>query len=143
MAILAGFLTFVLVLNCLLLILLVLIQLPKKEAGVGAAFGTGTTDVLFGAGSGNALTKITKVSATIFLGISLILSVVNTARASRDGRSVAEQLQKLQGTAPQTATNTAAPTLNLLLNTNAPAAVTNLTATTNPPVAPATPAPNN
>jgi len=144
MGILAGFLTVVLVLNCLLLILLVLIQLPKKEAGVGgAAFGTGATDVLFGAGSGNALTKITKFSAALFMGISLVLSVVNTARASRDGRSVTEQLQKRQGAAESpTPTNPVAPALNLLLNTNAPAG-TNVSPATNPPAATAAPgAPN-
>ena len=130
MGILAGFLTVILVLNCLLLILLVLIQLPKKEAGVGSAFGSGTTDVLFGAGSGNALTKITKVSATLFLGLSLVLSVINTSRASRNGRSVAEQLQKMQAVpAPRTSTNAVAPALNLLVNTNAPAAA-NVTNTT-------------
>ena len=41
MDILIWFLTFILILNSLLLILLVLIQLPKKEAGLGQAFGGG------------------------------------------------------------------------------------------------------
>ncbi|MDR3378172.1 MAG: preprotein translocase subunit SecG, partial [Verrucomicrobiae bacterium] len=63
MSFIAGILTFVLVLNCLFLILLVLVQLPKKDAGAGIAFGGGTADALFGAGSGNALTKITKWAA--------------------------------------------------------------------------------
>ena len=39
MSFLIGLLTVVLVLDCVLLILLVLIQLPKKEAGAGVAFG--------------------------------------------------------------------------------------------------------
>ena len=39
-------LTALLVLNCLLLILLVLIQLPKKDAGAGMAFGGGAADAL-------------------------------------------------------------------------------------------------
>ena len=59
MIFITGLLTFVIVLNALLLILLVLVQLPKKDAGAGMAFGAGTADALFGAGSGNALTKIT------------------------------------------------------------------------------------
>jgi len=42
MSFIAGLLTFVLVVNCLLLILLVLVQLPKKDAGAGMAFGAGT-----------------------------------------------------------------------------------------------------
>src|SRR3569832_388070 len=77
MQLLLTFLTVLLVLNCLLLTLLVLIQLPKKEAGAGLAFGGGATDALFGAGSGNALTKLTKYSAGAFLGLSLILGVMN------------------------------------------------------------------
>ena len=38
-----GLLTVVLVLDCTLLILLVLIQLPKKDAGAGIAFGGAAT----------------------------------------------------------------------------------------------------
>jgi preprotein translocase subunit SecG len=71
-----GFLTVILVLNCLLLILLVLIQLPKKEAGAGLAFGGAATDALFGAGSGNALTKITKYATVVFFALSLVLAVL-------------------------------------------------------------------
>ena len=39
MGFIPGLFTVVLVLDCLLLIFLVLIQLPKKEAGAGLAFG--------------------------------------------------------------------------------------------------------
>lgn len=90
MSILIGLLTFVLVLDCLVLILLVLMQLPKKEAGAGLAFGSGTTDAIFGAGTGNALTQATKYAAGIFLGLSLILSVLN-ARYSRHNTSTLDQ----------------------------------------------------
>ena len=77
MSFLIGLLTVVLVLNCVLLIFLVLIQLPKKEAGAGLAFGGGATDALFGAGSGNVLTKITKWCAGILFGLSMILTMLN------------------------------------------------------------------
>ncbi len=60
MSFIAGILTVLMVINCVLLILLVLVQLPKKDAGAGLAFGGGAADALFGAGSGNVLTKITK-----------------------------------------------------------------------------------
>ena len=46
----SGILTVLLVLNSVLLILLVLVQLPKKDAGAGIAFGGGAADALFGAG---------------------------------------------------------------------------------------------
>ncbi len=55
-----GLFRFALVVDCVLLVLLVLIQLPKKDAGLGVAFGGAATDALFGAGAGNAITKITK-----------------------------------------------------------------------------------
>ena len=50
-------LTIILFLISLFLILLVLVQLPKKDAGLGTAFGGGTTDALFGAGAGNTPTE--------------------------------------------------------------------------------------
>lgn len=93
MSFVAGLLTAVLVLDSLLLILLILVQLPKKEAGVGQAFGGGATDALFGAGTGNALTKMTKYAATIFLALCLVLYIMGGA-ARRGGSSIREQLKK-------------------------------------------------
>ena len=77
MSFIIGLLTVVLVFNCLLLIFLVLIQLPKKEAGAGLAFGGGATDALFGAGSGNVLTKITKWSAGLLFALAIVLAMLN------------------------------------------------------------------
>ena len=71
-----GILTTVLVLNCFFLVLLILIQLPKKESGSGLAFGGGTLDMALGAGAGNVLTKLTKVSASLFLLLCLVLAVI-------------------------------------------------------------------
>ena len=52
-----GLLTFLMILDCIVLVMLILIQLPKKEAGAGLAFGGSASDALFGAGSGNVLTS--------------------------------------------------------------------------------------
>src|SRR5687767_13866684 len=79
------FLTVLLVLDCLFLVLLVLVQLPKKEAGLGQAFGSGTTDALFGAGSGNALTKLTKYFTAGFFVLTLSLSILK-AQQVKSGR---------------------------------------------------------
>ena len=68
-------LTIILFLISLFLILLVLVQLPKKEAGLGTAFGGGTTDALFGAGAGNVLTQLTKYCTILFLVLCLVLSL--------------------------------------------------------------------
>jgi preprotein translocase subunit SecG len=102
-----GILTFILVINCLLLILLVLVQLPKKDAGIGMAFGAGAADALFGAGSGNVLTKITKYSAAILLVLALGLGYLDD-KAHHDS-SAADFAKKVDQTQRQTA-NTPAPT---------------------------------
>jgi preprotein translocase subunit SecG len=83
----AGILTFILIINCLLLILLILVQLPKKDAGSGLAFGGGAADALFGAGSGNVLTKITKWATIVFLGMAIILGIMESNLHNRNGMS--------------------------------------------------------
>jgi preprotein translocase subunit SecG len=91
MSFIAGILTVLLVANCLLLILLVLVQLPKKDAGAGIAFGGGAADALFGAGSGNVLTKITKWATGIFFAMALILNLVNPSATQKSNGSAFEQ----------------------------------------------------
>jgi preprotein translocase subunit SecG len=114
-------LTFVLVLTCLFLCLLVLVQLPKKEAGLGQAFGSGATDALFGPGSGNMLTKLTKWVAGIFFAVTLLVWILH-GQAARpkivDPRSNLTPEERAALTpAPQNATAaTAAPTNKLGTN---------------------------
>jgi preprotein translocase subunit SecG len=95
MAFIITLMTVLLAFNCLFLILLILIQLPKKEAGAGTAFGGGATDALFGAGTGNALTNITKYAATVFFTLSLVLAIINAnqshAKASRTRELLKQQ----------------------------------------------------
>src|SRR5262250_2695150 len=83
MAFIIGLLTFIMVLDCLVLVLLVLIQLPKKEAGAGLAFGGAATDALFGAGSGTVLTKITRYAATTFFVLAVVLSIMQSQYHTR------------------------------------------------------------
>jgi len=78
MGFIIGLLTLVMVLDSVILIFLVLIQLPKKDAGAGLAFGATATDALFGAGSGTVLTKITKYAAGGFFFLALVLSVMQS-----------------------------------------------------------------
>jgi preprotein translocase subunit SecG len=133
MSLLIGLLTFVMFTNCLVLLLLILVQLPKKEAGVGTAFGGGATDALFGAGSGNVLTKLTKYSSGIFLGLALLLSVLIVRHNSDRNRGLQQELLKkaaAQGYVPQpSAISNAAAKMNPPVGTNAPLMLnlTNLT----------------
>src|SRR3954469_5058777 len=78
MGFIIGLLSFVMVLDCLVVILLVLIQLPKKDAGAGLAFGGSATDALFGAGSGTVLTKISKYASGGFFSLALLLSILQS-----------------------------------------------------------------
>jgi preprotein translocase subunit SecG len=113
MSIVIWFFTFVLILDCLILVLLILIQLPKKEAGMGQAFGGGATDALFGAGSGTALTKMTKYVAAAFFALTLVISMVyghqNRSRLA-DSRNILTAEDKLSVVAPATPGRTNAAT---------------------------------
>jgi protein translocase SecG subunit len=126
MSFVIGVLTFLLVVNCLLLILLVLVQLPKKDAGAGIAFGGGTADALFGSGSGNVLTKITKYATGVFLGLSIVLGIMQSHLRNEGGAAGFTQLlqQKQQQAATtqppaQSKPPVAAATNSFRLNTPA------------------------
>ncbi|UUM31058.1 preprotein translocase subunit SecG [Vibrio japonicus] len=57
---------------------LVLIQ-QGKGADMGASFGAGASNTVFGAsGSGNFLTRMTAVFATVFFVLSLVLGNMST-----------------------------------------------------------------
>jgi len=155
MGFLIWLLTVVMVLDCLVLIFLVLIQLPKKEAGAGLAFGGAATDALFGAGSGNVLTKITKYAAGIFFVLAVLLSLMQRYHSGRTSSAFQQKLQQAgpaasvpatppQPITPATPTPTpaekpaAAPGTNLLKLATPPVEETNLPVTIPPAPAPAT-----
>lgn len=66
-------LTFVLMLVSLFLVLVVLIQKPRADSGLGAAMGGGAAEAAFGAETGNVLTRATIVSAIAFFVLSFSL----------------------------------------------------------------------
>ena len=85
-----GLLTFALWALCLLLILLILVQLPKKEAGAGLAFGAGAAEAVFGAGAGTPLSKFTRNCSFGFLGVALLLYMLNSSKANESERLLQE-----------------------------------------------------
>jgi protein translocase SecG subunit len=138
----------VLLVDCLLLGLLIIVQLPKKEAGIGMAFGGSATDALFGAGSGNTLTKLTKYTAGIFFVLVLVLNILNIR--AKPGSEFENQFNKAaipaqapapaSPAAPAPAADVPAPT-GLTAPTNLPN-LDSLNATNAPPtLAPASNAP--
>lgn len=55
-----------------------------KGADMGASFGAGASGTLFGsAGSGNFMTRMTAVLATLFFVISLILGNLNSNKTAK------------------------------------------------------------
>ena len=69
-----SLITVVHILACCVLVLVVLLQ-HGKGADIGAAFGAGASNTVFGArGAGNILTKLTTGSVVVFMLTSLSLS---------------------------------------------------------------------
>lgn len=95
MDLLIGILTFILVVTCLFLILVILVQLPKKEAGAGVAFGGAASEALFGAGTGTVLTKVTRYTTTFFLCLAMVLSILQSHRAKAKREAVLRELENL------------------------------------------------
>jgi preprotein translocase subunit SecG len=104
MSILIGFLTAIHVIVALVLIGLVLMQ-KSSEQGIGAAFGGGVTETVFGGGTTTALVRMTIWCACILLATTLILAVLHSHR-SGGGESL---MQKTMQTAPAQAPGTAEP----------------------------------
>jgi preprotein translocase subunit SecG len=75
-----------------LMMLVILMQRPKSE-GLGAAFGGGVTENIFGAQTTNVLTTITTWLASIFFIVILALSVLYAHRGAPDS-AVRRELMK-------------------------------------------------
>ena len=145
MSLLNDVLTVILVLDCLFLILLILVQLPKKEAGLGQAFGGGATDALFGPGSGNVLTQLTQWAAGIFLGLGLLLSILYKSERADKGLnlksgSTNQPAAPSQPTPPPPVpdTNTTPSSTNTPPAANQSSTATNIPLATNQPAPPVT-----
>jgi preprotein translocase subunit SecG len=82
---------------CLFLILVVLLQ-QGKGGGMGAAFGGGATQQVFGGrGAGNLLTRATAVCAGIFMLTSVSLAYVSSS-GDRDLKArIVEEQRKGKG----------------------------------------------
>jgi len=140
MQILINFLLAIYVLVALLMLLVILMQRPKSE-GLGAAFGGGVTENIFGAQTTNVLVKFTAWLAGIFFALTFTLSVLYSHKTSRD-TGLRRELLKQQTAAPPSAS--VSP-----VNPNAPAvpapgapvlpatsAAPSPSATTTPPIVP-------
>ncbi len=88
MGILIGFLLTIHILVCLALVGIVLMQLPRSE-GLGAAFGGGVTENVFGAQTSQVLAR-----ATVWLGVAFFAVTLLLAIAYAHNRPSAAQFEK-------------------------------------------------
>jgi preprotein translocase subunit SecG len=87
---------------------LVLLQ-QGKGADMGAAFGGGASQTLFGArGSATFLSRTTGFLAAVFFATSLALAVVYSRQSAETGRSITEQAAPAP-VAPEVPTEPSAP----------------------------------
>jgi preprotein translocase subunit SecG len=119
MQILINFLLAIYVLVALLMLLVILMQRPKSE-GLGAAFGGGVTENIFGAQTTNVLVKFTAWLAGIFFALTFALSVLYSHKTSRD-TGLRRELLKQQTTAQPSASAAAAKPSESAATANAPA----------------------
>lgn len=124
MNIVIGFLTVVHVLVALCLIGLVLMQ-KSKDQGVGAAFGAGVTETMFGASTTTALVKLTVYFACGLLATTLLLAVLHSHRSAGGGgshmRKALQSVPKATGTLPLQVPETGTPTPTPATTPDAPA----------------------
>ncbi len=119
---------------CLLMTLIILMQRPKQE-GLGAAFGGGMTDQMFGARTTDVLQKGTVYLGSLFFLLSLTLAVlIGQKNKTASTVTKADLAPKVQVAPP--AAQEAPKSLSLELPKSAPA-----TAETPAPATAETPAP--
>lgn len=90
----------VLVLLCAFMVLIILMQRSKQE-GLGAAFGAGMTESVFGADTSNVLSRLTVWCVVLFFGITLTLTSLYAHRAAPSS-GVQKALTALAATSPLT-----------------------------------------
>ena len=97
MTLLINFCLGIFVLVAALMVFVILMQRPKSE-GLGAAFGGGVTENIFGAQTTNVLVKFTTWLAGIFFALTFGLSVLNAHRSTA-GSAFRRELMKQQAAA--------------------------------------------
>jgi preprotein translocase subunit SecG len=134
MSILINFLLGTYALVALLMIFVILMQRPKSE-GLGAAFGGGVTENLFGAQTTNVLTKFTAWLAGIFFILTFVLSILYSQKSGASS-NLRRELMKGQPAATTSPASKPGPSSAV----GAPGTVTNPTPLAAGPASSAPPA---
>ncbi len=99
-----------LVLYVLVALLMMLVIL--KSEGLGAAFGGGVTENIFGAQTTNVLVKFTAWMAGIFFALTFALSILYAHKSTAGGSAFRRELMKTQAAPQISPAPTAAPQLS-------------------------------
>jgi len=127
-------LLFVYVIDCIFMGFVIMMQRSKQE-GLGAAFGGGFTESIWGAQTSNVLVKATTTAAILFFVLSILLARLYSERATLQGQGSPVQQMLEKPVAPAVAPAVPAATPTAAPATPAPAA-------TSTPTTPAKPASN-
>ncbi|MES2309153.1 MAG: preprotein translocase subunit SecG [Verrucomicrobiota bacterium] len=122
------------VFSCVLMVLVVLMQRSKSD-GIGASFGGGFTESMFGAQTSSVLVKTTRVLAIAFL-LSATLLASSLSYQNKTRSAIQEQLQ-----ATESAPAATAPAPSTVSTNSAAVTVPAPTAPVVPSPAPTTPTP--
>jgi preprotein translocase subunit SecG len=134
MQLLINFLLVIYVIVALLMLLVILMQRPRSE-GLGAAFGGGVTENIFGAQTTNVLVKITAWLAAIFFGLTFTLSILYAHKTSGDS-SLRRELMKQQTAPAVSPTSSASPAASAPITSPSAGPANTAPAATSAPAAP-------
>jgi preprotein translocase subunit SecG len=129
----------VLIVACPLMCIVILMQRSKQE-GLGAAFGGGFTESVWGAQTSNVLVKATVVLAATFFVVSIALARLYTVRTHlmETEKPSTLQQQLLNPTVPTNASGTPVVPTATPITSTAPAASKTTAATMSAPASTAT-----
>ncbi len=108
MTILINVLLAIWALVALLMVLVILMQRPKSE-GLGAAFGAGVTENIFGAQTTNVLVKFTGWLAGFFFALTFALSILYAHKNAGNSALRRELLKQQTAAQPSPAATTGQP----------------------------------
>lgn len=101
MNILIAIFSFVLLLLCLFTLLVVMVQKPKGDGGMGAALGGGSMEAAFGAETGSLLTRVTIFAVIAFFILTFALYLGNLG--AREAAMADEGQNRLRGIVDESA----------------------------------------
>ncbi|HEY6207321.1 MAG TPA: preprotein translocase subunit SecG [Chthoniobacterales bacterium] len=135
MTILINVLLAIWVLVALLMVLVILMQRPKSE-GLGAAFGAGVTENIFGAQTTNVLVKFTGWLAGFFFLLTFALSILYAHKNAGNSALRRELLKQQTAAQPSPGATAAQPSPAAAANAS-PASSTAPAQSGSPPASPA------